>query len=158
MTSSVVFCHRSFNHTETQVFFSDPLHKDRHTFSQSSLSPCRNSKRMGTFPSFPRDSATINAEPLLMPNFQPEVVGFCSGNSSRLNSGSQGGAFIFFQQILLSRLKNLSSPGRPSRTGVLRLVVLRPAWKCACGHLVAPSSPTGKPIRLQSTMCFPSAT
>ena len=80
---------------------SDPLHKDRHTFTQSSLSSCRNAKRMETFPSFPRDSAFINAEPLFMQNFQPEVVGFCSGNSSRLNFGSPGGAFFFFQQMSL---------------------------------------------------------
>ena len=39
--------------------------------------------------------------PLLIPNFQPEVVGFSSGNSSRLNLGSQGGAFFLFQQVSL---------------------------------------------------------
>ena len=67
---------------------SDPLHKDRHTYPQ-------------TFSVIVHDSAIIIAEPVLIPNVQPKVVGFCSGNSSRLNLGSQGGVFFFFQQISL---------------------------------------------------------
>ena len=46
-------------------------------------------------------SATIDAEPLLMPKFKLEIRRTCAGNSSRFNLGSQGGAFFFLQQVSL---------------------------------------------------------
>ena len=122
-----------------------------------SLSLCRTSKRMGTFPFFPRDSSIINAEPLLMPNCQQEISGvlFWKLIATQLRF-TRRGFLLFPSDIFASPLTSLSTPGHPSRTGAPRIAFLLPSWRYACMHPVAPSSPLRRAIRLQNTVCFPS--
>ena len=86
---------------------SDPLRKDRHSHPHTFSVIVWNFDACGKVSSFvPRDPAIIIAEPLLIPNFLPEVVGFCSGNSSRFNFGSQGSTFFFSIRYLCQSSDN----------------------------------------------------
>ena len=116
---------------------SDPLHKDRHTYPQSSLSSCRTSKRMGTFPFFPHDSAIIIAEPLLIPNFQPEIRGvlFWKLISTQLEFTRR--SFLLFPAgIFASHLTILSAPGYQSRTGH-SLAFVQVSMQGPCGAFIS---------------------
>ena len=116
-------CAMSFVVYSPQIFQS---HSD--PFTQR---PSGTLKHMGTFPSFRTilQSSMQNLCRFRVSN--RKFSSFCSGNPSRFNSGSQGRAFFFFQQISLPDLTILSTPGYPSRTRAPLFAVLLPPWRFA---------------------------
>ena len=92
---------------------------------------------MGTFPSFPHDSAIIIAEPLLIPNFQPEIRGvlFWKLISTQLEF-TRRGFLLFPAGIFASHLTILSAPGYQSRTGH-SLAFVEVSMQAPCGAFIS---------------------
>ena len=94
--------------------------------SVPTLSSCTDSKHAGkTFPSFPRESAIIIAEPLLITEFHLEIVEFLCWSSARFNFEITRQETFFFKSF-----HTWSS------------IVLLPLWRFARKAPVAPSSPS----------------
>ena len=121
-----------------------------------SLSSCRISKRMGTFTSFPRGSALINAEPLLIPSFQLEVVGSCSGNSSDSTWVHKAGLSSFSIRYLCQSSDNFFhtklSKSERSSSYCHSLAFVEVSMQAPCSAFIS----SRRPFRLQRTVCSPS--
>ena len=112
------------------------------------------------FPLFsPHDSAISDAEPFLMPKFQPEIRRSCSGNSLDTTLVHRAELSSFSSRYLCQSCDNsFHTWSSKSDTSSSYCRSLARAWRWACRYIVAPSSPSRRSIWLQSTVCFPSAT
>ena len=109
--------------TQTPRVFSDPLHKDRHTYSTFLSVIVQRLEAPGKrFPLFCSILQSLMQNHCLGRIFNRKLVRSCSGNSSRDNSGSQGGAFFF-------QLTILSTHGYPSRTRAPHIAIPLPSWR-----------------------------
>ena len=100
--SSIVFLPHVFQSHRSPRVSSDHLHKDHHTCPHAFSVIVHRLEACGNISFFSRDSAIFVAEPLLIPNFQPEVCrAFVLEAHLDSSLRSQGRTFFFFHQISL---------------------------------------------------------
>ena len=126
-----------------------------HTCLQTLSVTVQNFEAFGNIPFFPYDSAIIIAEPLWMPNLEPEVFEFWLWKLISIQLEFTRQDFLLFPaDIFASHLTLLSTPGHPCWTRAPHVAVLLPSWRFACKHPVALSSPSWRPIRLRPLRPF----